>query len=441
VSARGGGSGGAAAAVQADVLVLGGGMAGSIAALAARASGARVALVSRAPGATALSSGAVGVAPDSWAAWNEPFASRLSTLAAARRIAASRPGHPYARVGAELDRLEEALAFAAAELEEVLCPPGARPLFLATPSGGVRSCGLAQRSMVAGDLASIRGPLAVVGLRGHLGFDAALVAGALSTCPALAVRGGHRAVEIDLFMDEESAVLRPHELARALEVEGAAEEAGRRLRLALPPCAAAALLPPVLGLSPGARVAELIAEGAGLPVAEALGDVPSVPGLRLDAALRRRLAAAGVEVLEGSAAAAGPGSTVSVGRREVHAPAWVLATGRFTSGGIVRRGKLEEALLDLPVAVAGRGGAGADLSARPSASLTARDRRAPQALFTAGVAVDGELRPLGEGGAPAHPRLFAAGAVVSGHDVADGTGLGVAILTGYLAGRNAAAGG
>jgi len=252
---------------------------------------------------------------------------------------------------------------------------------------------------------------------------------------------GHRALEIDLFMDEAGAVMRPHELARVLEVEGAAEEAGRRLRLVLPAGAAVALLPPVLGLSPGARVAERIAESAGLPVAETLSEVPSVPGLRLDAALKRRLAAAGVEVLEGEAVAAGaPGSTIRAGEREVQAPAWVLATGRFTGGGIVRRGKLEEALLGLPVEVPNGVGALADLAARPSASLTARDRHAPQALFTAGVAIDERLRPLEVGGAPAHPRLFAAGAVVSGHDVADGTGLGVAILTGYLAGRNAAAG-
>ncbi len=43
------------AAVEVDVLVLGGGMAGAIAALSARAAGARVALVRRAAGATALS--------------------------------------------------------------------------------------------------------------------------------------------------------------------------------------------------------------------------------------------------------------------------------------------------------------------------------------------------------------------------------------------------
>jgi glycerol-3-phosphate dehydrogenase subunit B len=41
-----------------------------------------------------------------------------------------------------------------------------------------------------------------------------------------------------------------------------------------------------------------------------------------------------------------------------------------------------------------------------------------------------------------HPRLLAAGAVLGGHEQAtDGTGLGVAILTGFLAGVAAAEGG
>jgi glycerol-3-phosphate dehydrogenase subunit B len=53
--------------------------------------------------------------------------------------------------------------------------------------------------------------------------------------------------------------------------------------------------------------------------------------------------------------------------------------------------------------------------------------------------VDGRLRPLGEDGAPFHERLFAAGAILGGHEQAvDGTGLGLAILTGWLAGRGAA---
>jgi len=342
-------------------------------------------------------------------------------------------------VGAGLERLEEALAFAAGELPDLLGPPEPRPLFLATPYGGVQTCALAQRSMRAGDLASARGPLAVIGLRGHLGFDARLVAGALARH---AERGAPRAVavEIDLFMTEEAAVARPHELARALEADGAAEHAGEEVRRALPAGAAVALFPPVLGLSPRARVVERIAEAASVPVAETLSDVPSVPGLRLHAALEARLVTSGVRVLSGELSDLGaPGSPARVGEVTVRAGAWVLATGRFVGGGIARRGRLEETLFGLPVWPPWDGWPGASLASRPAASLTVRERTAAQPLLAAGIRVDHRLRPLGVDGEPFHEALFAAGAVVGGHEAAaDGTGLGVAILTGYLAGRAAA---
>jgi glycerol-3-phosphate dehydrogenase subunit B len=428
-----------AGALTADVLVVGGGMAGGIAALAARASGARVVLVRRAPGATALSSGAIGVAPDAWAAPGESFASRLGTTAAAWRIAASRRDHPYAVVGAGLERLEEALAFAADELRAVLAPVPPRPLFLGTPYGSVVTCALAQRTMVAGDLGSARGVLAVVGFRGHLGFDARLVAGGLARYQTA---GGPRpvAVELDLFMHQEASAARKHGLARRLEPPGAAEHAGAMLRRVLPAGAEAALFPPVLGLSPAAEVMERIASAAGIPVAETLADAPSVPGLRLQAAIDARLTAAGVVVVAGELVeASGPGEPARVAGREVRAGAWVLATGRFVGGGIARRGALRETLLGLPVTASEGGSSGVHLASRPAATLTVRERRAPQPLLAAGVAVDALLRPLDRGAVPAHPRLFAAGAVIGGHEAAaDGTGLGAAILTGYLSGRAAA---
>lgn len=432
----------APAPLRADVLVIGGGLAGALAALAARDAGATVALARRAPGATALSSGAVSVAPDLAALPTTPFAARAGTLESARRLAALQPGHPYGAAGVSLDRLWEALEFAARELP-LLSPPSTRTRWLATPFGSAHPCALCQRSMVAGDLAEAKGILAVVAPRGHLGFDAGLVAGGVNLLAAL---GAPRAVvaRLDLFMWEEAALGRPHDLARLLEAPGAPEEVGAMLRRGLPAGAGTALFPPVLGLSPAARVPERIAEAAGIPVAEFLSDLPSVPGLRLQAAIDERLAAAGVELLRGELAGRGPGEPARAGGREVRARSWVLASGRFAGGGIVRRGTLLEPLLGIPV-LASDGAfshAGAHLAGRPAASLTLRDSRSAQPLLSAGLKVDGELRPLGVDGRPVHEALFAAGAVIGGHDQgADGTGLGVAIFTGYLAGRYAAAAG
>jgi glycerol-3-phosphate dehydrogenase subunit B len=428
-------------APDADVLVLGGGMAGAVAALAARDAGARVVLVRRAPGATALSSGAISVAPDAWALPGAPLAARLGPLEAARRIATLRPDHPYAAVGASLERLPDALAFAARALP-LLAPPLERARFLPTAYGTAVAAALCQRSMVDADLLAGRALVAIAGLRGHLGVDAALVAAGLDRYRA---RGGPevRAIEVDLPGPAMAlAAARPHELARALEAPGAAEALGAAVRAALPAGAGAAIVPAVLGLSPAARVAERASEAAGVPVAELLSDVPSVPGIRLHATLEAALVGRGVEVVQGDVGeSSGPGAPLEISGRRISARRWVLATGRFVGGGIARRGILRERALGLAVEAAEGAEAGVHLAARPAASLTVRDRRARQPLLSAGLRVDAALRPLDGRGRPVHPDLLAAGAVIGGHEQAtDGTGLGVAILTGFLAGRAAASG-
>lgn len=426
------------AATDADVLVVGGGMAGTIAALAARDAGARVVLVRRAPGASALSSGAIGVAADPLALPGEPLSAACGPVEAARRIARLRPDHPYAVLGPRVEALAEALDFASRALAPLLAPPLDRPRFLATPFGTAVPAALCQRSQAGGDLVTVEGTLVVAGLRGHLGFDAAQVGAGLERQRA---RGGPAviAVEVDPGLAG-LALLRPHELARALEAPGAAEALGAAIRAALPAGAGAALVPPVLGLDPRARVPERVAAAAGLPVAETLSDVPSVPGLRLQAALDAALRAAGVELVQGTVEdASGPGAPATVGGARITAARWVLATGRFVGGGIARRGTLRETTLGLPVQAAEGREAGLDLAARPAASLTLRARTGPQPLLSAGVRIDAGLQPLDARGHPAAEGLFAAGAVVGGHEQAsDGTGLGVAILSGWLAGRAAA---
>lgn len=427
------------APLELDVLVLGGGMAGAVAALAAREAGARVALVRRAPGATALSSGAISVARDDVALRSDPFVGRRAPLEAARRLAALHPEHPYAVVGAALERFPEALAFAAAALGPLCAPPIDRNRFVATALGSAVACALCQRTQAAGDLAAVRGTIAVVGFADHLDFDAGLVADGLRRLGPLGAP--HAAeVELDLPVEGSGPLAMPHALARALEAPGVAEALGDRLRTVLPAGAGVALLPPVLGIAPEARVAERIAARAGIPVAETLSDVPSVPGLRLDAALLAALAAGGVDLLTAPIPMVGRlDEPIELAGREVSARAWVLATGRFVGGGVVRARGLREPLLGLPILAAEGGQAGVHLADRPAATLTLRNRRVDQPLMSAGIQVDSGLRPLGEDGAPVHERLFAAGAILGGHEQGvDGTGLGLAILTGWLAGRRAA---
>src|SRR5579871_1129897 len=116
------------------------------------------------------------------------------------------------------------------------------------------------------------------------------------------------------------------------------------------------------------------------------------------------------------------------GTGDLEADAFVLATGRFVGGGLRGGRRLTEPLLGLDVFLDGRPAGG--------------DPRLPHRLaldstpaFLSGLRTDPALRPLDAGGAVPYENLRAAGAVLGGWDEAAGEGMGVPLLTGWLAGR------
>ena len=187
----------------------------------------------------------------------------------------------------------------------------------------------------------------------------------------------------------------------------------------------ALLLPPVLGLENANTIRARLEEALGIPVAEALGTMPSTPGLRLDGALRRWLARLEVPVRRARVTAVEPdGSAVHLGEERLEADAVVFATGGVVPGGLQIGAEAREPLADLRV------------EHLPIDLLAAvhPDRPYGGALFRVGVPVDGCLRPVGHDGAPIHPRLFAVGDLLAGPDsVGDRCSSGRAVLSGYLA--------
>lgn len=194
----------------------------------------------------------------------------------------------------------------------------------------------------------------------------------------------------------------------------------------------ALLLPPILGLGDANALHDRIQAALGIPIAEALGTLPSTPGLRLDRALTAWLAQVGVTRQRARVTAI----DVAAGRVEwadgsITAQAIILATGGVLPGGLGSDQRVTEPLAglrispELPVDVM--------LAVRP-------DRPYDADLFRAGLPVDDRMRPVGYDAAPVHPGLFAAGDLLAGPDgAADACGSGVALLSGYLAADAAAA--
>ena len=428
---------------EARVVVLGGGAAGVAAALAAAQAGGRVNLVRRAPGATALSSGAVDLAGDALEMPGEPWAGRASTHELLRLQRRTRPDHPLSLAGVDGERAQELLEELCGELELLDHRPLSEPaLVLPTDLGTFKSTTLCQRWSAGGDLPALAGArLGVVGFEDYPIYDASLLC---ESYAHFAARGGieleARPVLVQGLRLRGDQHLDPAGMAAQLEQPAAiqrltAELQQRCQRQGLTHL----LLPPVMGLERWPRLYEALNRRQ--PAFEMLSSPPSVPGLRLQRAMDLALQRRGVQLLNHRAT----GFTQArqrvlelqlEGRPALSAAAFVLASGKFAGGGLVHDSEgLREPLFDLPVLV---DGADPGDSPWPGRHL-AREVSGPHPLMKAGIQVDAELRPLSAAGTPALENLFAAGSVVGGYDyITDRCGLGTALICGYLAGRNAA---
>ncbi|HEX7117740.1 MAG TPA: FAD-binding protein [Longimicrobiales bacterium] len=375
-----------------DVLVLGGGIAGSAAALAAAGRGRRVAVVHAAPGVTALAAGG----------WSGPLPEGLGA-------ALERAGLPYAPAGAPLphptgrvDRYDRAA-------------PAQRA---AAPLAGALICG-------------------IVGLPGFRAAALARVWGAGAGAPAGAVvleagrvpPGGWSPASLAALLERE-----PGRLADALA------DAVRRSG------ATRAVFPAVLGIEGADGVRAALASAAGVPVGEALGVPPSVPGWRLERALDAALRAAGVERVRGRvvdrqvdgrrvrAVLVRPPAAQGTDPMRIEADAFVLATGKYLAGGIRAGARFEEPALGCPVRV---DHVGATFEIPDPLALTHAERSADQPLLRAGVRTDDAARPIGGGGDVVYENVRIAGSVRAGWDAA-APGLGHAAADGWRAGERAA---
>ncbi len=376
-----------------SVLVVGGGMAGFAAALSAARTGAKVTLIARAPGATALYAGAMEVAAD---------------LAG---LAARAPDHPLARLGldpaalaAEMDEAVTAVTSALAGAGLTFAGDWRRAGTYAGVDGRLRPGSLVPESVAAGEVGALRGRrVAVVHVPALSDYDA----------PAVAAGLGEAGVDAELV---EAGIpdLPPSPSITDLFDRRAPHVASRAALVAFPP-----------GL-------------VGLPKKgfELLAAAPSPHGWRLQGAISRALEQAGIEVHSGVAdgfrTEAGSVVAVVADGRQWTAGGFVLATGRFIGGGLVKVGTVKEPLLGLGVFHEGRE-VGQD-----SARLRHLEYLSPEAVLSSGLRTDQRLRPFAADGSPALENLHAAGAVLGGYDSAAGEGFGVPLLTGWLAGRFAA---
>ncbi|MFB6082942.1 MAG: glycerol-3-phosphate dehydrogenase subunit GlpB [Halorientalis sp.] len=418
-------------AIESEVLVIGGGLAGATAAVSAARTGADVRLVSHKRSTLRSASGLIdvlGYTPDGEGPLVDPLAA-LSDLP---------DDHPYERVGR--DAVEAGLALFDDVVDSYEGNHTGRNALVPVQGGRVKPTARYPASAAAG-LASDGRDALLVGFERLVGFDAPLSAARLN---AAGVPFAARGVTVE-FPADLSADPKVTRFAHLLDRDAVGEDGPTgSVRRALAERVATHLdgedrvgFPAVLGDDHPEAVRADLESHLGAAVFEVPTGPPSLPGLRLEDRLYDALDAAGVRIETGNpvvgyeADADGDRiEAVTVDRSGATVPyaaeQFVLATGGLVGKGIDSdREGVTEPIFDCHVA-----------HPPDRYDWFADDAFGDHRFARFGVDPDRELRPRDARGTVEFDNLRAAGSVLGNYDfAAEKSGGGVSLATGHHAGR------
>ncbi len=399
-----------------DVIVVGTGLAGLVAARTAAEQGAKVLLCGRGMGSVTLFGNTIDlmgtIDPD------RDMGTALSAWIAAH------PEHPYARTG--WAGITEALAgfrelFPASYS---FAPAGRGNSLLPTGAGTLRPAYLLPVTMQAG-VGIAPEETMIVGFRGFKDFQGDTVA----------LHLGCRGVNVPLpryGLEGLSALGLARLMDEAPFREGLGEEIRRQMagekRIGLPA---------VLGLKDPALVLQTLEAVTGARIFEIPMLPPSIPGTRIFRRIREVLIEKRVSILLGNPVIR---ADVKNGRCEsiilqnapletpYRADRFILATGRFLGGGLLSdMERISEPLFHLPVVQpASRGEWFQGRFFQPES----------HPIHRAGILTDRALRPVDEGGKVLLDNVRIAGSILAHHEaIEEHSREGIAIATGHWAAK------
>ncbi|HSN77491.1 MAG TPA: glycerol-3-phosphate dehydrogenase subunit GlpB [Anaerolineae bacterium] len=420
-----------------DLLVIGAGWSGLLAAYTAAKAGLQVQVVAKGLGSMHWAAGTVDVMGYTSEEMSRPVQQPLEAI---QGLAATHPDHPYALLGAE--QVQTALdTFKSLAAELGLPYSGAATagdnLLLPSAVGALRPTYLAPQAQLAGD-ASRPEPQLIVGFHGLRDFYPELIAENLAKQGFTA-----RAAFLPLSVLTEQSDRNNVHLAEGLDDKGRRAKLGSELkRLARP--GERIGLPAILGLDDHAAAFADLQTAAGVPLFEIPTLPPSVPGMRLFKALRARLWSMGVRLdagMEAIGASTTPAVNGTAGRVQWvetattsrplknRAKNYLLATGGILGGGFDsdHTGRLWETVFDLPLTIPQK---------RYEWFRPEFMNPAGHPVFNGGVAVNVKMQPcaVDAAGKVVYANLWAAGGALASVDPIQQHSLeGIAIASGMAA--------
>ncbi len=407
-----------------EVVVIGAGLSGLAAASFLAEEGVRVGVIAKGGGFLHFTSGCVDVLGRTTG--GKPVSDLPASV---DELIARAPFHPYALTGTH-HLLEGLHRFQAMMTEADLDFVGDAQANLTLPTaiGSTRVTCLAPDSMAAGSMRETS-PMLIVGFRGFRDFYPPYLAANLSRRSSFPVR--------QLYLDLPSFRQRHHllsvDLARELDDPATRKEIARLVKSNLGDAGRVGF-PAVLGLERHRDSVLDLTERIGHPLFEIPTLPPSVPGMRINRVLRRRLLRNGARVeigfrVQGRFDGDRAGEIVvdsAGGATTYTADAFVLATGGTGGGGIIARqdGSLHESVFGLPVQ------GSADRSSWYHQRFLGPD---PQPISLTGVAVNARLQLLPASGGAVENVFVTASNLPHWDPVHEGSGEGVALATAHKA--------
>ncbi len=407
-----------------DIVVIGGGLAGLMAAAAATKRGKKVTLLSLGSGTLTIGGGIVDVM-----GYLEGGIPAATPSAGLLQVG---DGHPYKKIGRPA--IEESIRF----FKEICEQEGYsyignldKTQWIPTAAGTLKPTCLVPKTMDTTELKKAD-KVTVLGFDALKDFYPSLIAKNFKKIPAFAQKE-YEVVMVDPKLSEGRDVT-ALDVARWLDTEEGLASCIEKMRNVID-SGSVVIIPPVLGTRPDYAVKEKLEKALGCHFVETASVPPSITGLRLRTMLVRYLKKNGVRIVEQAIVAKSiveDGKCVAVitegvdRERTYHAKSFILANGGFYGGGLLAEpGKVIEPIFNLPVE------APTDHELWANYSLFSSEA---QPFAKLGLDVDEKMRPLDADGKVLLNNVFVAGRNLRGYDFSfEKSGNGVAIASGYQA--------
>ncbi len=433
--------------MNADVIVIGGGMAGYSSALKLKKRNNHVILVKKSTGATFFSSGAIDLAGYYPLTNNTYYDSPITCINDIRK---TNQNHPYSKFKS-IDEIKSLYNEWKSIFQSDFQLKGSlnKNILLINFSGTVKPSNLAGNQIYDGNLNTINGKsLALIGINGFPFFDSKYCSKSLKNTltylegmelnkisnfsielPDLSEIGNLLSINVAKYLENEQ------NLSNFIKIIKSNSEILSHDVLAFPP---------ILGLLDFKNVLKKLQESLGKEIIEILSYPPSVPGFRLQSTLEKKARELGVEIVNNMEIINFESKNIEItgligkyGKyrdMRLEAENFILATGKFIGNGIKgNKEYIKEKLFDLPIF---------DEFGNPSYNIPLQKMYKPKVLprggqpfLSLGIKINENFIPIDEKNQILYENLKAAGQVLSGYNyVSEKNGLGIALLTGMAAG-------